>query len=162
MPSRPAPQTLAAPAITEPVVAASATTRRWRILAVSTLLALIVLGLAWELWLAPLPGGSGALALKVLPLSLALAGLLKHKLYTYRWVSLLVWLYLAEGSLRLMGEGPVVSRLAALELLLGLLLFSACVLYVRSRIGPRGSRRSSGMQSGALTDAPAPPSSSAA
>jgi uncharacterized membrane protein len=39
------------------------------------LLGLIVLGLAWELWLAPT--GSGTLAIKVLPLVRALAGLLR-------------------------------------------------------------------------------------
>jgi hypothetical protein len=56
---------------------------------------LIVLGLAWELWLAPT--GSGTLALKVLPLVAVLAGLLRHRMYTYRWLSLLVWLYFTEG-----------------------------------------------------------------
>ncbi|TAK84027.1 MAG: DUF2069 domain-containing protein, partial [Aquabacterium sp.] len=64
-----------------------------RRLAVGSTLGLIVLGVAWELWLAPLPGGTGKLAWKVLPLTFAVAGLLKEKLYTYRWVSLLVWLY---------------------------------------------------------------------
>jgi uncharacterized membrane protein len=64
---------------------------RIRALAVACLLALIALGLAWELWLAPT--GNRTLALKVLPLAFALAGLLKHRMYTYRWLSLLVWLY---------------------------------------------------------------------
>ena len=64
---------------------------RWtRAAAVASLLALIVLGLAWELWLAPT--GRGTLALKVLPLAIPLAGLLKNRMYTYRWVSLLVWI----------------------------------------------------------------------
>ena len=60
--------------------------------------ALIALGLAWELWLAPT--GSGWLALKVLPLLLPLAGLLRNRMYTYRWVSLFVWLYFIEGVVR--------------------------------------------------------------
>ena len=38
-----------------------------RLLAVSSLLGLIVLGLAWELWLAPLRPGGTLLALKVYP-----------------------------------------------------------------------------------------------
>ncbi|MFZ2816034.1 MAG: DUF2069 domain-containing protein, partial [Rhodoferax sp.] len=71
-----------------------------RILAVGSLLSLIVLGLAWELWLAPLRPGGSWLALKVLPLCLPLAGLLKNRMYTYRWVSLLVWLYFTEGAVR--------------------------------------------------------------
>ena len=41
-----------------------------RLLAVSSLMGLIVLGLAWELWLAPLRPGGTLLALKVLPLTL--------------------------------------------------------------------------------------------
>ena len=55
-----------------------------RALAVGSLVGLIALGLAWELWLAPT--GSGWLALKVLPLLLPLAGLLRNRMYTYRWV----------------------------------------------------------------------------
>ena len=51
-----------------------------RALAVGSVLALIVLGLAWELWLAPT--GSGTLALKVVPLLLPLAGLLRNLMYT--------------------------------------------------------------------------------
>jgi uncharacterized membrane protein len=30
----------------------------------------------------------------------ALPGLLRHRLYTYRWLSLLVWLYVTEGLVR--------------------------------------------------------------
>jgi uncharacterized membrane protein len=46
-----------------------------RLLAVSSLMGLIVLGLAWELWLAPLRPGGTLLALKVLPLCFPLTGL---------------------------------------------------------------------------------------
>ncbi len=55
-----------------------------RTLAATCLLALIALGLAWELWLAPLRPGGSWLALKVLPLTLALPGVLKLRMYTYR------------------------------------------------------------------------------
>lgn len=68
-----------------------------RSLAVASLLGLILLGLAWELWLAPLRPGGSWLALKVLPLCLPLAGLLKNRMYTYRWLSLLLWLYFTEA-----------------------------------------------------------------
>ena len=53
-----------------------------RALALASLLGLIVLGLAWELWLAPT--GTGTLALKVPPLFGALPGLWLGRLY-YRW-----------------------------------------------------------------------------
>ena len=58
---------------------------RW--LAVGSLLALIALGLAWELWLAPVRPGGSWLAIKVLPLCIPVAGLLRNRMYTYRWVS---------------------------------------------------------------------------
>lgn len=105
---------------------------RVRLLAVGSLLALIVLGLAWELWLAPI--GNRTLAFKVLPLALPLAGLLKYRMYTYRWVSLLVWLYFTEGVVRATSERGVVVVLALIEVVLCVLLFAACVLHVRWRL----------------------------
>jgi uncharacterized membrane protein len=97
----------------------------------SCLLALIALGLAWELWLAPT--GNRTLALKVLPLAAAVVGLLKQRMYTYRWVSLLVWVYFTEGVVRATSEqGPAVA-LALVEVGLCLLLFAACVMHVRRR-----------------------------
>jgi uncharacterized membrane protein len=101
-------------------------------LAVASLLGLIVLGLAWELWLAPT--GSGTLALKVLPLTIPLAGLLKHRMITYRWVSLLVWLYFIEGVVRASGDRGLSAGLAGVEIVLCLLLFTACTLHVRWRL----------------------------
>jgi uncharacterized membrane protein len=105
---------------------------RW--LAVGSLLGLIVLGLAWELWLAPLRPGGSWLALKVLPLCLPLAGLLRHRMYTYRWVSLMVWLYFTEGAVRAYSDRGLSAQLALLEALLCLALFAACVLHVRIRL----------------------------
>ena len=108
-----------------------------RAVAVGSLLGLILLGLAWELWLAPT--GSRFLAFKVLPLVIPLAGLLKHRLYTYRWVSLLVWLYFTEGVVRatgLPGGAPlgVGEWLAWGQVLLCSALFTACALHVRWRL----------------------------
>ncbi len=106
-----------------------------RVLAVGSLLGLIVLGLAWELWLAPLRPGGSWLALKVLPLCIPLAGLLKHRMYTYRWVSLLVWLYFTEGVVRAWSDSvPLSSALAMVEVALCLLLFAACAMHVRLRL----------------------------
>jgi uncharacterized membrane protein len=105
-----------------------------RLLAVASLLGLIALGLAWELWLAPLRPGGSWLALKVLPLCLPLAGLLKNRMYTYRWVSLLIWLYFIEGVVRATSEPAPGAWLAALEVLLCLTLFAGCTLHVRLRL----------------------------
>jgi len=105
-----------------------------RLLAVGSLLGLIVLGLAWELALAPLRPNGSWLALKVLPLCVPLAGLLKNRMYTYRWVSLLVWLYFTEGVVRAYSDKAPGNYLAMLEVCLCLALFTACALHVRLRL----------------------------
>jgi uncharacterized membrane protein len=105
---------------------------RW--LAVGSVLGLIVLGLAWELWLAPLRPGGSWWAIKVLPLALPLAGLLKNRMYTYRWVSLLVWLYFTEGAVRAYSDKAPGNYLAMVEVFLCLTLFTACALHVRLRL----------------------------
>lgn len=104
-----------------------------RAASVALLLALIALGLAWELWLAPT--GQKTLVIKVLPLVLPLAGLLKHRLYTYRWLSLMLWLYVAEGLVRANGaEAGWGPSLAWGQVALCALLFTTCGLYVRARL----------------------------
>lgn len=105
--------------------------RRSRALAVFCLLALILLGLAWELRLAPT--GRGTLWIKVLPLAFAVPGVLRLRLYTYRWLSLLVWLYFTEGVVRALTGTRPASVLALVEVGLSLLLFAACAWHVRSR-----------------------------
>ena len=105
---------------------------RW--LALGSLGGLIVLGLAWEMWLAPIRPGGSLLALKVLPLCIPLAGILNNRMYTYRWVSLMVWIYFTEGATRAWSERPPGNYLAMLEVLLCLLLFLACALHVRIRL----------------------------
>ncbi len=105
-----------------------------RALAVGSLIGLIVLGLAWELWLAPVRPGGTWLAVKVLPLCFPLAGLLKNRMYTYRWVSLVVWLYFTEGVVRAWSDRRPSSWLALIEIALCVALFAACVLHVRLRL----------------------------
>jgi uncharacterized membrane protein len=107
--------------------------RATRAIAVLALVGLILLGLAWELWLAPT--GNRTLAIKVLPLLVPLAGLLKHRLYTYRWVSMLVWLYFIEGVVRGNGlQGGAVRWLGWGEVALCTVLFVACAAHVRWRL----------------------------
>lgn len=105
---------------------------RW--LAVGSVLGLIVLGLSWELWLAPLRPGGSWLALKVLPLCFPLAGLLRHRMYTYRWVSLMVWVYFTEGVVRAWSDRGLSAQLALVEVALCLVLFASCVVHVRNRL----------------------------
>lgn len=105
---------------------------RW--VAFGSVVGLIALGLAWELVLAPLKGGTGALALKVLPLVFGLTGLLRHRMYTFRWLSLLVWLYVTEGVMRVTSDTGLSQVLAGIEVALCLSLFTACAVYVKLRL----------------------------
>jgi uncharacterized membrane protein len=109
---------------TAPVVPPVVEATRW--IAVASLLGLIALQLAWHLWL---PAKPSLWALKALPLCVPLAGLLKRRMYTYRWTSLLVWLYVMDGAVRAAEGVP-----PALELALSLILFVACALHVRIRL----------------------------
>ena len=119
-------------AFSPPAVAQPAFASQMRALALGSLLALIALGLAWELWLAPT--GSGWLALKVLPLLLPLPGLWRNRLYTYRWVTLFVWPYFIEGAVRAASDKGLGAGLGLIEAALCLLLFLACTLHVRARL----------------------------
>jgi uncharacterized membrane protein len=110
---------------------------RW--LAAASMVGLIALGFAWEMWLAPVRPGGSLLALKVLPLCLPLAGILKNRMYTYRWMSLLVWVYFTEGSVRAWSDKPPGNTLALVEVLLCLLLFAACAFHVRLRLNKQAA-----------------------
>lgn len=97
----------------------------------ASLVALIALCLAWELWLAPLRPGGSSLALKCLPLLLPLFGLLRGKRYTYQWAWILGLAYFTEGVVRAWTESGTSQALAAGEVALALVFFSAVVLYAR-------------------------------
>lgn len=112
---------------TTPDVAAT----RW--VATASLIALIALCVAWELVLAPLRPGGTWLAIKALPLCIPLAGILKNRMYTYRWVSLVIWLYFTEGVVRAWSDKAPGNWLAMAEIALCLVLFTACTLHVRLR-----------------------------
>ena len=112
-------------------IAPQAPLRASRAAVVGLLAALVLLGLVWELWLAPT--GSRALALKVLPLVLPLSGVLSLRLRSYRVLSLLVWVYVAEGAMRAASDRGLSAQLAALEVALCFALFAACVLHIRQR-----------------------------
>ncbi len=106
-----------------------------RAFAVGSAALLVLLCLAWELWLAPT--GRGTLAIKALPVALALPGLLHSRLYTYRWLSLVVWLYVGEGLVRATSDHGTSALLAGCEVVVSVALFAACGAHVRARL--RGS-----------------------
>jgi uncharacterized membrane protein len=55
-------------------------------------------------------------------------------MYTYRWVSLMVWLYFTEGVVRAYSDRAPSNYWAMLEVFLCLTLFAACAMHVRIRL----------------------------
>ena len=96
------------------------------------LVALILLVLAWELFLAPLKPGGSWLVLKVLPLMAPLFGVLRGQRYTFQWSTLLICLYAAEGAMRTYTDLGLSARLALVEALLSAAYFAAAVAYLRA------------------------------
>jgi uncharacterized membrane protein len=101
-------------------------------LAAALLVALIFVGLAWELFLAPLAPGGSWWVLKIVPLMIALPGVLRERRYTLQWSTLVIWLYAAEGATRAYTDRGMSAGLAALELALALAYFGAAVATLRS------------------------------
>lgn len=100
--------------------------------AATALSALILLCLAWELWLAPLRPGGSWLALKVLPLLWIAPGIVRGRLYTFRASTMLILAYFAEGTVRAYGDPGLSGLLALAEVALTSLFFIAAIAHVRA------------------------------
>lgn len=111
-------------------------TRALHFTALASLLALILLCLAWESWLAPLRPGGSLLAAKALPLLFPLPGILRGKLYTYRWAPMLALAYFTEGVVRAWSEPGTSAVLATLEIALALVFFLSSAFYARLAPAP--------------------------
>jgi len=124
---------MTSPALTEtpaPLQRQIAGARRWVLASVA---ALALLSVVWEFWLAPLRPGGSMLALKAVPLVLALPALRASRLRTYQAWSMGILLYLCEGLVRVASDrGPSVA-LAAIETVLATIAFAAILIYVRAR-----------------------------
>ncbi len=102
--------------------------------------ALLLLCVAWELWLAPLRPGGSWLWLKALPIALTLPGLIRHRLRTLQTALLISTLYLVEACLRVFDPYPL-RTLALLELTLVLVFFASAVAVLRPLKSPRPKSR---------------------
>ena len=100
-------------------------------LASASLIALIFLCVAWELWLAPIRPGGSSLVLKALPLLLPLMGILKGRRYTYQWAPMLVLAYFTEGVVRAWSEEGLSAGLAGGEVVLSVVFFFAAIYYAK-------------------------------
>lgn len=97
----------------------------------SSLICLILLGVAWELVLAPLRPGGSWMVLKVVPLLFPLRGVLKRNIYTMQWASMLVLIYFAEGIVRATSDKGLSATLGWIEVALSTLFFCCTVLFLR-------------------------------
>jgi uncharacterized membrane protein len=98
--------------------------------AAASLVALILLTLAWELWLAPVRPGGSFLALKAVILLAPLMGILKERLYTYQWSSMFILAFFTEGIMRSWGDHGLSQTLALWK------WQSACCFCLRAGLCP--------------------------
>lgn len=96
-----------------------------------SLIALILLCAAWELFLAPLRPGGSWLVLKALPLLAPLPGVLHGRRYTYQWGPMLVLLYFTEGIVRAASDRGASQALAGFEIVLSMVFFCCAIFYAR-------------------------------
>ena len=96
-----------------------------------SLVALIVLCVAWELALAPLRPGGSWMVLKVIPLLFPLRGVFKRDVYTMQWSSMLILLYFTEGIVRATSDRVAMSvTLGWVEVALSCVYFLCAILYL--------------------------------
>lgn len=110
-----------------------------RLAATASLGGLLLLCLAWELWLAPLRPGGSWLALKVLPLLWIAPGIARGNDYTYRASTMLILAYFTEGIVRAWSERGLGAGLAGVEIALSTLFFGAAIIHVRARRSAAGA-----------------------
>lgn len=97
-----------------------------------SLLGLIALGIAWELFLAPLRPGGSWMVLKIVPLLLPLAGVLRRDVYTLQWSAMLILLYFCEGIVRATSDRvPLSAALGWVEVVLACVYFFCALAYLR-------------------------------
>lgn len=100
-----------------------------RRIAIASFVGLIVLGLAWELWLAPVRPGGTSLALKVVPLLIGLPGIVRGRLRSYQVWSMGILGYLCEGLVRAVSDTGPSAQLAIVEIALSAVAFGSILAH---------------------------------
>jgi uncharacterized membrane protein len=114
--------------------------RTLSLIASASLIALILLSVAWELWLAPLRPGGSWLVLKAALLLLPLMGILKGRRYTYQWASMFILIYFTEGVMRAWSDPQPAASLAVVEIALSVVFFLAAIGYAKQTAPSKGNR----------------------
>ncbi len=96
-----------------------------------SLIALIILSLAWEGVLAPIKPEGSKLVLKAIPLLLPLFGILNGRRYTYQWASMFILIYFTEGAVRAWADKGLSAQLALIEVLLTSIFFACTIYYAK-------------------------------
>ncbi|CAG9177453.1 DUF2069 domain-containing protein [Cupriavidus pampae] len=96
-----------------------------------SLIALMVLCIAWEWFLAPLRPGGSWLIVKVVFLLPVLRGVITRNRYTLQWSSMLILLYFTEGVVRATSDRGPSALLAIVEVALTLVFFFSTIFYLR-------------------------------
>ena len=109
-----------------------AAAQRWQGAATALLAALLLLCLAWELWLAPLRPGGSWLALKALPLLWILPGIARGRNYTYRASTMLILAYFTEGVVRGWSDSGMSATLGLVETALSVAFYFAAIAHLRA------------------------------
>jgi uncharacterized membrane protein len=102
---------------------------------VAGLVALTVLQVLWETVLAPLPGSSGWLALKALPLALLVPGTARGEARPRQILALLLPFYAAEGLVRAITESGRHALCAAMAAALAVGTFVCLLAWFRKSTG---------------------------
>jgi len=106
---------------------------RWRRAAAASLLALELLELLWELWLAPLQPGGSWLALKAVPLLALTPGVARGRVRARQWTLLLLPWYVAEGVVRASSENGRQALCAGAAAALALVALAAGLGWFRAQ-----------------------------
>ncbi|HEX3633087.1 MAG TPA: DUF2069 domain-containing protein [Casimicrobiaceae bacterium] len=106
---------------------------RWRRAAAASVLALALLELLWELWLAPLKPGGSWLALKAVPLLALAPGVARGRVRARQWTLLLLTWYVAEGVVRAFSDSGRQALCAGAAAALALVALAAGLGWFRAQ-----------------------------
>lgn len=110
--------------------------RAWR-LTTASYMCLCGLLLVWNFRILPVAPGTALVmsAPLLLPLAVAGPGLFRGKTYTYKWMSLVIWLIFAHGCMEAWThrEVPALAAVASLEPLLSVALFIGLVQFLKAQ-----------------------------
>jgi len=109
----------------------AAVSPRYALAASAILIALALLMVAWEAWVAPIRPGGSWLLLKALPPLFLLPKILRGDVYTFKWAPLVMLLYFTEGVVRAWSEAGASRLLASLEIALSVAFIACCWLYLK-------------------------------